>query len=100
MEGDERKAEKGDGEGERSPILYEEADKRKQNNSQGKGGLDEEHRLKFQTISLQNLHGGSDDSSHGPPHEFVGKDKHGQDVAGAEEPCHELSRDINLEGPS
>ena len=42
MEGDERKAEKGDGESERSPILYEEADKRKQNNSQGKGGLDEE----------------------------------------------------------
>ena len=47
MEGDERKAEKGDGEGERSPILYEEADKRKQNNSQGKGGLDEEDLLNF-----------------------------------------------------
>ena len=49
MEGDERKAEKGDGEGERSPILYEEADKRKQNNSQGKGGLDEEDLLKLST---------------------------------------------------
>ena len=47
MEGDERKAEKGDGEGEGPPILYEEADKRKQNNSQGKGGLDEEDLLKL-----------------------------------------------------
>ena len=41
MEGDERKAEEGDGKREGSPILYEEADKRKQNNSQGKGSLDE-----------------------------------------------------------
>ena len=50
-------------------------------------------------MSRQNLHGCSNDCSHGPTHEFVGKDKHGQDVAGAEEPCHEFSPDINMEGP-
>ena len=51
-----------------------------------------------QNISIHNLHSGSNERSFRPTHEFIGEDKHGQDIAGAEESRQELGPNIDIEG--